>query len=49
MAKEPKIPEVKDEPGAEDRFKRILERSLSTPPARKKKEQQASSRPKKGH
>lgn len=27
---------VEDEPGAEDRFKRILGRALNTPPPRKK-------------
>jgi hypothetical protein len=39
MAKPPKKklgkPEIKDEPGAEARFSRILKKALSTPPGRK--------------
>ena len=35
MAKTPKKDEIKDEPGAEDRFDSILKRALTTPPKRK--------------
>jgi hypothetical protein len=36
MAKHPKKPEIKDEPGADQRFSNILKRALNTPPPRKK-------------
>jgi hypothetical protein len=35
--KKDKTTEVKDEPGADERFKGILKRALNTPPTRKKK------------
>jgi len=43
MAKAPKKPEIKDEPGADQRFSNILQRALNTPPKRKQGE-----KPKKG-
>jgi hypothetical protein len=44
MAKTPKKSEIKDEPGAEERFARILKRALNTPPSRK----QDANKPKHG-
>jgi hypothetical protein len=38
MAKAPKRPEIKDEPGADQRFSNILKRALNTPPPRKQKD-----------
>ncbi|MEQ1718357.1 MAG: hypothetical protein ABL907_20640 [Hyphomicrobium sp.] len=35
MAKSPKNDEIKDEPGADERFDRILKRALTTPPSKK--------------
>jgi hypothetical protein len=35
MMKKPQKDEIKDEPGAEERFDRILKRALTTPPKRK--------------
>jgi hypothetical protein len=35
MVKKPRKDKIKDEPGAEERFKGILKRALNTPPTRK--------------
>lgn len=37
MGKSPKNDEIKDEPGAEERFGLILKRALTTPPKHKHK------------
>ena len=42
VAQKTKKGEVKDEPGAEERFKGILKRALSTPPPRKQKQDKLS-------
>ena len=41
MTKTPKKDEIKDEPGAEERFKRILGRALTTRPKHKGKDKKA--------
>ena len=48
MAKRPKKDEIKDEPGAEERFDRIMRRVLTTPPKHKGKKADSKGKGRKG-